>query len=253
MFLALALSLAPAFAEPRDHDRADADRTEQRGDRSERADRGERSERADRASDRGRAERASHAPAHAAHRDRHVPARRHRPARRHIPAHRHGPPPPPPPRVHHHSHVEVVEAEAPAPRPRAPDNDVSILVNLVDVPVPLLSGGVEFALGRKLGLAGTVGVGFSDTGALYDAGADLRGYLLGDFDRGLFVGGGLGVTNLTPVSVGVDATTFDGFVGGKYTFRGGLTFEAALGAEAYTTETIGVLSPTAKVGVGWSF
>jgi hypothetical protein len=137
--------------------------------------------------------------------------------------------------------------------PAAPDNNVSVMVNALNVPAPLLSVSAEGALGRKVGLVGTGGLGFAQDVALYDVGADLRGYVIGDFDRGLFLSGGVGTTNFTPVSAGVSSLTIDGAVGAKFTFDFGLTLDGSIGVAAYTNEQLGVVSPTAKIGVGWSF
>lgn len=155
-------------------------------------------------------------------------------------------PPPPPPRA---------EVRVPPPA----DHGFSVVVNVVDVATPVISAGVEAAVGRRLSLGSTLGLGVLDTGAdtvgLYDLSVDGRGYLLGDFDRGVFVGVGGGVTNVTPVSYGVETPTVQAVAGAKFTLPIGATIEAALGAEAHLDllREAAIVAPTGRIGVGWSF
>ncbi len=226
-------------------DRSDGERADRSDAREERAD--ERSDRAEARSRHARATRGSghHTRAHSAAPHGHARYRYHHvraPYRgpRHVVVHRTPPPPPA------HAHATVRRA------PEA-DHDVSIMLNLVDVPAPLFSAGVEVAMGRHFGLVGNAGLGVGETGALYDVGADLRGYVIGDFDRGIFLGGGAGVTNHTPFAMGDTATTLEGFVGAKYTASFGLAVEGSLGVEGAAHEQIGGIYPTAKIGIGWAF
>ncbi len=156
------------------------------------------------------------------------------------PPYRYAPPPPPPPATR----------AAPAP---AGDHDVSILLNLVQAPNPLLSGQAEVALGERVALVATGGIGANEITALYDVGGAVRAYPLGDFDAGLFVSGGLGATNFTPVSAGLHAMSLDTELGGKFALAFGLTAEAAVGVSYLDTPEYGVITPTARVAVGWSF
>ena len=254
--LALVLAAANAFAAG---DRSDAESARSDADRADARSDGDR----DDARERGGSSRSTAARAHGDHgrRGEHVRAgsRGHRAHNGYRP---HG-------RPHHvvyrgyRPHTRVVVAAAPPPareqrstaRVRRPDptHDVAVTVNVVDMPTPLLSANVELALGRKVGLLGTGGVGVASTGALYDLGADVRGYFVGDFDRGIFVGGGAGVTNLSPFAMGAPAGTLDVFVGAKFTASFGLTADVAVGVEAAGHQEIGGIYPTAKVGVGWAF
>ena len=159
---------------------------------------------------------------------------------------RRGPPPPPPPGPRH-------RRAAPHRPPPAPDNHATISVNLLDIPAPLLSAEGEFAVGRRAGLAIGGGFGIGDTGALYRANGDLRGYFVGDFDRGWFVEAGGGVTNFTPLTMGEQAGIVSADIGGKYTFTPGFTILGSVGAAFYGTGDLGFVSPTAKIGLGWSF
>jgi hypothetical protein len=152
-------------------------------------------------------------------------------------------PPPPPPR------------EAPARVERPAEHGFSVVVNVVDAPTPLLSAGVEAALGRRASVGSTLGLGVTDRVGLYDFHVDARGYALGTFDTGLFVGAGAGVTNYTPVSYGIETPKLAAFAGGKLTLPVGLTLEASVGAEAHLDllDEAALIAPAARVGVGWSF
>lgn len=155
------------------------------------------------------------------------------------------PPPPPPPGPRH-------RRAAPRPPP-APDNQATVSINLIDIPAPLISGDVEMALGRRAGLAVGGGFGIGDTSVLYRAQGDLRGYFLGDFDRGWFVEAGGGVTNFTPLTMGDRAGLASAAIGGKYTFTPGFTMQGSVGAAFYGTGDLGFVSPTARIALGWSF
>src|SRR5262245_14291169 len=67
-------------------------------------------------------------------------------------------PPPPPPRRHERAYVA----------PAVGNHNLSAVLNVVDVPAPLVSAGLEVALGRRVGLAGRLGLGIGDSLALYD-------------------------------------------------------------------------------------
>jgi hypothetical protein len=149
----------------------------------------------------------------------------------------------PPPR--HHRRADV----APAP----PERNVTLTVDLVDLPMPLLSAGVELGVGRRVGLGVNGGVGFYPQGALYDVGAEVRGYFLGDFDVGLYVGAGGGTTNLTPLTLGDQAVTAEATLGAKYTFPVGFSADMSVGVAYYGMPELGLVSPTGRIGVGWSF
>lgn len=144
----------------------------------------------------------------------------------------------------------------PPPRREAAEprtHHLSLTIDLVDLPGPLVTGGAELALTPRASLVGHGGLGGNEGIALYEIGADVRGYFAGDFDRGLYVSGGIGLTNAMPLAPGLTATTYEGDLGGKVTLPVGLTLEGAVGLAAYTAPELGVLSPTLKVGVGWSF
>lgn len=149
----------------------------------------------------------------------------------------------PPPRHHRRAHAEPSHAE----------HDVTLTIDLVELPTPLLSAGVEAGLGRRVGVGVNGGVGFYKDGALYDVGAELRGYFLGDFDTGLYVSGGGGMTNLTPLTLGDQAATVEAALGGKYTLPFGFSADASIGVAYYGMPELGLVSPTARIGVGWSF
>lgn len=260
--VALLLAL-PAFADDRsDATRAETHERSERSDRSD-ADRAE-SERADggRSETRSRSGRGSDAVrvdprAARAHRSDGVRAYHPRYGRphgaRYVPAHR----------VHHvHAHSTVVAVAAPPPRERSHakvrrekdvDHAVSVLVTVIDIPAPLFAASAEVALGRNVGLLGSGGIGFSEYGALYDLGGDVRLYAAGDFDTGVFVGGGAGVTNISPFAMNDRAVTFEAFVGAKHASRIGLTGEVTVGVEAANHADIGGLYPKVTFGLGWSF
>lgn len=167
-------------------------------------------------------------------------------------------PAPPPPAVHarasHRPPPPRHRRAAPTHRPPPePQNDVSIVLNVVDAPGPMLSVGGELALTRQASLDLHGGLGSYGGLGLYEVGGDVRGYFAGDFDRGLFLSGGVGLANTTPTALGSAATVVGGDLGGKVTLPAGLTLEGSVGLAAYMAEEVGVLSPTLKLGVGWSF
>lgn len=147
------------------------------------------------------------------------------------------------PELHHEAPVEARD-----PRPRG----LSVVAEL-DMPSPIVNVGLEVAVSRRFTVAGRLGLGVHDTLALYDMAGEARGYVLGDFDGGLFVGGGIGRTNVTPETFGPEAYTAEVFTGGKYTHRSGFTIQGSAGFEGNILQDRALFHPTARLGVGWTF
>lgn len=156
------------------------------------------------------------------------------------------PPRPPPPR----------RPPPPPPRygpPPAADHDVSLTLTVSDLRFVMITGNLEVELVPRFSLGGTVGVGSDGQEGLYRLGGEARGYLLGDFDGGLFLGAGVGVTNAGWFELDGGAAAVSGFGGAKLTLPVGFTLEGKLGAEALGTRTAAYVQPVAAINLGWSF
>lgn len=148
------------------------------------------------------------------------------------------PPPPPPPR--------------PAP-PADPVHEVSLTLSATDLAFGLLTGNLEARLAPEVSLVGTLGLGSDGQQGRYRLGGELRGYVVGDFDRGLFLGAGVEATNVGWFDLDGGATGLSGFGGAKLTLPVGLTLEGKLGVEGLGDGRFGYLQPVAAVNLGWSF
>lgn len=148
-------------------------------------------------------------------------------------------PPPPPPR------------HRPAPRPSdVGSHQTTLTVSALSAGGTMLSASGELRLAPGVGATITGALGAGDTFA-WDVGADFDGYVLGDFDRGLSLGGLVGASDL---GLGVGpGLTFTPRVGGKYTFPVPLTVEAYAGVAIQDTAVALVVAPSFRVGVGLSF
>jgi len=171
---------------------------------------------------------------------------------RHRPYHR--PPPPvyrrpPPPRAR-----VVVRHPAPVPAPPPADlHDVSLTLSAVHAAIGMADASAEFRLGTNGGLDVTGGFGSRDGKGLYDLGLGIRGYAVGDFDRGLFLSVNGHATN-TPFYAPTDgALTTAVTIGAKYTFDVPITIEGEIGPQLTASRDWRALGPMVKVNVGFSF
>lgn len=172
---------------------------------------------------------------------------------RHRPYHRPPPPPvyrrPPPPRAR-----VVVRHPAPVPAPPPADlHDVSLTLSAVHAAIGMADASAEFRLGTNGGLDVTGGFGSRDGKGLYDLGLGIRGYAVGDFDRGLFLSVNGHATN-TPFYAPTDgALTTAVTIGAKYTFDLPITIEGEIGPQLTASRDWRALGPMVKVNVGFSF
>lgn len=150
------------------------------------------------------------------------------------------PPPPPPPVAVHHA------------RP-ADTHDVSLTLSATHLTVPMAAATAEFSLGDRGGIGVTGGLGAYQGAMLVELGGELRGYAVGDFDRGLYLGVGARGTSV-PFYQPTDLSAAGAvFVGGKYTFAVPITLDLQLGPQLVANDDALVLGPYIKAGVGVSF
>lgn len=154
------------------------------------------------------------------------------------------PPPPPPPR-------RPPPPPPPRPAPKAdPGHDLSLTLSTTDLGYGLLTGNLEARLAPEVSLGGTLGLG---GWGRYRLGGELRGYVVGNFDRGLFLGAGVESTNVGWFDLDGGAVGVSGFGGAKLALPPGFTLEGKLGVEALGDGAVGYLQPVAALNLGWSF
>lgn len=185
--------------------------------------------------------------------------RHHRPnpnhRRAYPPPHRRGPPPPPPRPV-----VVVRGAPAAAPVARAParkdpTNDVSLTLSALHLAVPMAAVNAEFETSRHTSLGMTFGFGTPNQRPALDLGLEGRGYMLGNFDRGLYVGAEGRVTSV-PFYTQTNEAALAGavFFGGKTTFKPvPFTLDAQIGPQFVAGATYGAVGPMVQISAGFSF
>lgn len=247
----LALLLSSALAAPASHDRDGS--SSPRGEPQSAED-----ARAQRAHDRGATPSAAHrsTPAHSSagsHRPtasrssaHHAPARHavvYRTPPRQVVV-RHGPPP---------RRTTVSRAPQRRSAPQDTTHDVSLTLAASHLAVGMIDATAEFGLGDRASFSLIGGVGRTDSGTLYEAGAAVSGYFVGDFDRGLSLGLQVRATNANlglPVESGA---AIGPTLGGKYTFDFPLTLTAQIGGDVVNTPSFTGLAPNAKLSIGFSF
>lgn len=167
--------------------------------------------------------------------------------------------PPPPPARRRPAPPVVVYRHAPAPAPvhhAAPEPDlhsVSLTVSAVHLAVPMAAVNAEFRLGKIGGLGLTGGFGSNNGDTLYELGAEIRGYAIGDFDSGLFIACGGRATDVPFYTPSENAVAAYGAVGAKYTFAVPITIEGEIGPQIVSTRDWNAVGPMVKVNVGFSF
>ncbi len=170
--------------------------------------------------------------------------------------------------------VALTAAPAAAQAEAASDHHtVAITISPIHLLGPIVELTGEVAASSKIGVSGLVGVGEIDGISVFEVGAALRGYVVGDFDHGMQLG-----AEMLYVSVTVDeGDTIEGasgiagkgsgfavgpFIGYKITLDVGFTFEAQLGAQYFfaTAEvdsgesaSADGFAPLLNLNVGWAF
>jgi hypothetical protein len=119
------------------------------------------------------------------------------------------------------------------------------------VPMAEFSGEFRIAPRASLGLIG--GLGSYEEIPRFDVGLQARGYVSGDFDRGVGLGLEARYTNLGVLSRDDNAVAFGPFLAAKYTFDMPLTVDAQLGVALVNAESYVAVAPIARLGIGWSF
>lgn len=162
--------------------------------------------------------------------------------------------------------IAVVPTEAPPP----PLPTVAITISPIHFILPVVELTGELRVARKLGVAVVLGAGAvrdMDTNALikvYEAGASLRYYVLGNFRHGMQIGGELiyvkASTDNTGVEVRGKGLGVSPFVGYKWTSRIGFTIDTQLGVTFITlradsatqTKQESKVGPLLNLNLGWS-
>jgi hypothetical protein len=170
----------------------------------------------------------------------------------------------------------------PTVEPSKPGKKISVTWAPILLVAPVVELTAEYRVANKLGVSITVGAGkrtiedemFGDaTGTEIEGGAQVRYYLIGDFDHGME----LGVQALEEyvkfdeplppnvIAVAAGGFTVGGFLGYKIATRVGFTFEAQLGARYLVVEPavqgssaasfgdIKKWQPLLHLNIGWSF
>lgn len=157
--------------------------------------------------------------------------------------------PPPPVVVVRHGHP----APAPAAPTRSTTHSATLSVSALHLAVGMAAVNAEFALSPNAGLGLTGGVGSYQNATLIDLGTELRGYAVGDFDRGLFLGLAGRFTNVPYYTPDDPAFAAAGVVGAKYTFDVPITLEGEVGPQIAMSDDAVKVGPMVKLNVGFSF
>jgi len=164
--------------------------------------------------------------------------------------------------------AEFVE---PREEPELPSFSLTISPLHLFLPVVELTGEIRAA--DKVGVAAILGAGrYSDTtngvrvsASVYEAGAQFRYYVLGDFRHGMQLGAELLYLHLSDdnLSIRGAGVAVGPFVGYKVTADGGFTFDVQLGVEVVGAHaesdsrdagaSDSSVIPLLNVNLGWSF
>lgn len=165
--------------------------------------------------------------------------------------------------------------------PAAPLRQLSVTLSPIHLSIPVVELTGELALQPKLSVAGILGYGTVKSESVVveevtvlEIGAQVRYYLLGDFEHGLQIGAesiyinasGSGSSGATGIKVSGAGLSLGGFLGYKVVTSMGFTFDAQLGAQrvgigaeasASTGQTASTsensVSPLLNLNVGWTF
>jgi hypothetical protein len=107
----------------------------------------------------------------------------------------------------------------------------------------------EFALAKKHGLAAIAGIGVPNGQEIIELGASYRYYVLGNFDRGMQVGGELLLAGEIDAEFDEMVGMPSAFIGGKFTTGVGFTIDGQLGVGIIEEE----IAPLLNLNLGWSF
>lgn len=143
---------------------------------------------------------------------------------------------------------------------------ISLTLSPAHLVLPVAEGAFEYRLGQ-FSVVGILGLGSSDSVAVFEIGGQGRYYVVGDFRHGMNVGGELllmsGVDNVRGVTVSAGGMQLGAFAGYKYVADFGLTVDINAGLSLYTTRiaTRGANDDRPQTGagvllngnVGWSF
>lgn len=180
-----------------------------------------------------------------------------------------GDPPPaagyPPPGVY----APPTWAPAPPP-PEHPRRVFSLTISPIHLLLPVVELTGEARVHDKVGVALIAGAGkYTDpnvsgiSATVYEAGAQVRVYVIGDFRHGMQVGGELLYLHLNDdrVAISGEGLAVGPFLGYKIMIDAGFTFDAQLGFEHISARAEGsgatandrTFIPLLNLNVGWSF
>jgi hypothetical protein len=180
------------------------------------------------------------------------------------------PPPPPQPGYPPPSVYAPPGWPAPPPPPEHPRRVFSLTISPLHLTLPVVELTGEARVHDNVGVALIGGAGkYSDpnvsgiSATVYEAGAQVRVYVIGDFRHGMQVGGELLYLHLSDsrVALSGEGLAVGPFLGYKLTIDAGFTFDAQLGFEHISARATDGTSnasdktfiPLLNLNVGWSF
>ncbi len=156
-----------------------------------------------------------------------------------------------------------------------PGRNFSLTFSPIHLFFPVLELTGEFRISDKVSVAAIVGVGsYSETvnfikvsATVFEAGAHLRYYVVGDFRHGMQIGAELLYLHLSDPNLSAkgEGLAIGPFVGYKYTADVGFTFDCQLGIEhvgvrasassgtSSASNSDSSVIPLLNINIGWSF
>jgi len=158
----------------------------------------------------------------------------------------------------------------PPPPPEHPRRVFSLTVSPIHLTLPVVELTAEARVHDKIGIAVIGGAGkYSDpnvsgiSATVFEAGAQIRYYVIGDFRHGMQLGGELLYLHLYDdrVAISGEGLAVGPFIGYKIMIDAGFTFDAQVGFERITARADGngstandkTIIPLLNLNVGWSF
>ncbi len=159
---------------------------------------------------------------------------------------------------------------APPPPPEHPRRVFSLTISPIHLLLPVVEVTGEARVHDNVGVALIAGAGrYTDpnvsgiSATVYEAGAQVRVYVIGDFRHGMQVGGELLYLHLNDdrVAISGEGLAVGPFLGYKIMIDAGFTFDAQLGFEHISARAEGngatandrTFIPLLNLNVGWSF
>lgn len=133
------------------------------------------------------------------------------------------------------------------------DHTQSVTLSPVHLAAPMLEAAYEYSLGGPSAVQGIAGIGATSGVFLFTLGGQYRHYLLGNFSRGVGVGGEVTYTNGSLGGVSASALTAGPLATGKYAFGFGLTGVLDVGYQAVLASGATGGGLLLNLNLGWSF